>query len=75
MVNQSDVQQWKEMARQSQEYKEKYGRDPLWIESAFSGMPAYTIEISGKGFSDHTLGWLAHSPCSWVFRSRPAFSF
>jgi hypothetical protein len=51
VVSQTDVQQWKEMARQSHEYKEKYGRDPLWIESAFSGMPAYTIEISGKGFS------------------------
>ena len=46
VVNQSDVQQYKEMARQSFEYKAKYGRYPLWIESAFSGMPAYTIAIS-----------------------------
>src|SRR5579871_3044536 len=46
VVNQSDVVQWKEMARQSYEYKEKYGRFPLWIESAFAGMPAYTIAIS-----------------------------
>jgi hypothetical protein len=47
VVNQSDVTQWKEMARQSFEYKEKYGRFPLWIESAFAGMPGYTIAIDG----------------------------
>jgi hypothetical protein len=48
VVSQSDVQQYKQMARQSFEYKEKYGRYPLWIESAFSGMPAYTIAITGQ---------------------------
>ena len=48
VVNQSDVEQYKQMARQSFEYKEKYGRFPLWIESAFAGMPAYTIAISGQ---------------------------
>ena len=47
VVNQSDVQQYKEMARQSFEYKEKYGRYPLWIENAFAGMPGYTIAITG----------------------------
>jgi hypothetical protein len=46
VVSQSDVTQYNEMARQSFEYKEKYGRFPLWIESAFSGMPAYTIAIT-----------------------------
>jgi hypothetical protein len=49
VVSQSDVQQWKEMARQSFEYNAKYGRYPLWIESAFAGMPAYTIAITGAG--------------------------
>jgi hypothetical protein len=47
VVNQSDVTQYKEMARQSFEYKAKYGHFPLWIESAFSGMPAYTIATDG----------------------------
>jgi len=47
VVSQSDVQQWKEMARQSFEYKDKFGRFPLWIENAFAGMPAYTIAITG----------------------------
>ncbi|HEY4334816.1 MAG TPA: YfhO family protein, partial [Puia sp.] len=38
----------KAMAQQSFEYKEKHGHFPLWTESAFSGMPAYTIAIDGQ---------------------------
>jgi hypothetical protein len=45
VVSQSDVIGWKGMAQQSFEYKEKYGHFPLWTESAFSGMPAYTIAM------------------------------
>src|SRR6185312_6282582 len=56
VVYQSDVQQYKEMARQSFEYKEKYGRYPLWVENDFSGMPGYTIAISGQG--PINLSWL-----------------
>lgn len=48
VVSQSDVQQWKAMAQQSFEYKEKYGHFPLWTESSFSGMPAYTIAIDAS---------------------------
>jgi Bacterial membrane protein YfhO len=47
VVNQSDVQQYKAMAQQSFEYKEKYGHFPLWTNSTFGGMPAYTIAIDG----------------------------
>ncbi len=61
VVNQSDVQQWKEMARQSYEYKEKYGRFPLWIENAFAGMPAYTIAIdAGPAISYGYLGTIMY---------------
>ena len=48
VVGQSDVEQWKAMAQQSFEYKAKYGRFPLWIESAFCGMPGYTIAIDAQ---------------------------
>jgi hypothetical protein len=48
VVGQSDVEQYKAMARQSFEYKEKYGHFPLWIESDFSGMPGYTIAINAQ---------------------------
>jgi len=48
VVGQSDVEQWKAMAQQSHEFKEKYGHYPLWTESAFSGMPAYTISMDAQ---------------------------
>jgi hypothetical protein len=34
VVSQSDVINWKGMAQQSFEYKDKYGHFPLWTESA-----------------------------------------
>jgi hypothetical protein len=45
VVFQSDMLQYKGMAQQSVEYKEKHGHYPLWLESSFSGMPAYTIAM------------------------------
>lgn len=45
VVFQSDMLQYKGMAQQSFEYKEKHGHYPLWLESSFSGMPAYTIAM------------------------------
>ena len=64
VVGQSDVEQWKAMAQQSHEFKDKYGHFPLWTESAFSGMPAYTISMdaqTGVSFGYLlkvlTLGW------------------
>ncbi|MEI6947708.1 YfhO family protein [Paraflavisolibacter sp. H34] len=43
VVNQHDVLGWKGMAQQSIEYKERTGHFPLWTNSLFSGMPAYTV--------------------------------
>src|SRR5215216_4070812 len=48
VVNQHDVLGWKGMAQQSFEYKEKHGHFPLWTNSLFSGMPAYTVAIGSK---------------------------
>lgn len=45
VLNAHDNQGWKGMAQQSFEYKEKYGRFPLWTNSMFSGMPAYQIAM------------------------------
>ena len=57
VINQSDVIQWKAMAQQSIEFKEKYGHYPLWTESAFSGMPAYTIAMNTPTI---TAGYLSY---------------
>ena len=37
VVFQSDMLQWKGMAQQSMEFKEKHGHFPLWTEGAFGG--------------------------------------
>ncbi|HYE53850.1 MAG TPA: hypothetical protein VD996_03375, partial [Chitinophagaceae bacterium] len=48
VVNQHDQIGWKGMAQQSFEFKEKYGHFPLWTNSVFSGMPAFSIAMEGK---------------------------
>ncbi len=55
VLEQSDVIQYNGMAQQSKEYKAKYGHFPLWMESAFSGMPAYNIALEGT--SAITIGY------------------
>lgn len=48
VVQQSDVIQWKAMAQQSFEFKEKYGHFPKWTNSMMSGMPTYQIALGPK---------------------------
>jgi hypothetical protein len=48
VVAQHDVQQWKAMAQQSFEFKEKHGHFPRWTNSMFSGMPAYLIAMENR---------------------------
>jgi hypothetical protein len=48
---QEDVTQWKAMAQNSFQYKERHGHFPLWTNGMFSGMPAYQIAINGPAFS------------------------
>ncbi len=43
VLDQHDMIGWKGMAQQSFEFKEKYGHMPLWSNSMFGGMPAYTF--------------------------------
>ena len=48
VVQQNDVIQWKAMAQQSFEFKEKHGYFPKWTNSMMSGMPAYQITLGPK---------------------------
>ncbi len=48
VVQQNDVIQWKAMAQQSFEFKEKYGHFPKWTNSMMSGMPTYQIALGPK---------------------------
>ena len=48
VVQQSDVIQWKAMAQQSFEFKEKHGHFPKWTNSMMGGMPTYQIALGPK---------------------------
>ncbi len=56
VLQQSDVTQWKGMAQDALNYKEKYGTTPLWTNSMFGGMP--TFQITGIPVSPYTIGAL-----------------
>lgn len=40
---QSDIEQYKGMSRQMQEYRETEGTEIYWIDNAFGGMPTYQL--------------------------------
>jgi hypothetical protein len=48
VLQQSDVVQWKAMAKNSFDYKDAHGHFPLWTNGMFSGMPAYQIAMEPK---------------------------
>lgn len=48
VVQQTDVIQWKAMAQQSFEFKEKYGHFPKWTNSMMSGMPTFQIALGSE---------------------------
>lgn len=80
VLNQSDVLHWKGMAQQSFEFKEKYGRFPLWTNSLFSGMPAYTIAMEGQhpnitGYLYYVLTLGLPIPLNYFFLSCVCFYF
>jgi hypothetical protein len=48
-VAQHDIEQFKGSAQEIIEHREKYGEEPLWTNSMFSGMPAYLISTKFSG--------------------------
>src|SRR5437870_3771478 len=51
VVSQHDVIQWKGAIHQSQIYAQTHnGKYPLWINSLFSGMPAFQIGYPANNF-------------------------
>src|SRR3954465_2697357 len=43
VLQQHDITQWKAMAKDIYDYKDKHGEAPLWTQGMFSGMPSYMI--------------------------------
>jgi hypothetical protein len=57
-------------AKEISDFRAKYGEEPLWTNSMFSGMPAYLISVLYKGnvvkYADSFLKFLSH-PASTIF--------
>ena len=58
VVQQTDVIQWRAMAQQSFEFKEKHGYFPKWTNSMMGGMPAYQIALGTKSPINIHLGYI-----------------
>lgn len=63
-LKQHDTEQWLGMAHESQEYRKETGKEPLWTNSMFGGMPATQISVTYPG---SFFGKMR----SWYFRSFP----
>ncbi len=48
VLSQHDVSQWKGMAQDLMQFKEKTGHYPLWNNNLFGGMPAYQIAMEAS---------------------------
>ncbi len=48
-VKQHDVKEWKGMSNESEMYREETGKEPMWVSSAFGGMPAEQISMAYPG--------------------------
>jgi hypothetical protein len=45
IISQHDIQQFEGSAKTIIDYREKTGEEPLWVNSMFSGMPAYLVSV------------------------------
>ena len=43
VIYQSDIVQYRGMAQEQQEFRQQYGEEPYWTNSAFGGMPTYQL--------------------------------
>ncbi len=48
-INAHDTKVWEGSSKEISDYRDKYGREPLWTNSMFGGMPAYTISVLYTG--------------------------
>ncbi|MFY0696526.1 MAG: YfhO family protein [Balneola sp.] len=43
-----DITQWRAGAESIIEYREQYGKEPLWAENMYMGMPAYVVSVKNE---------------------------
>ena len=59
-ISQSDVIQHKGGAKEIIDFREKTGKEPLWTNSMFGGMPAYLISVKDKSNLVQNLQYLLY---------------
>jgi hypothetical protein len=80
VLQQSDITQWKGMAQDALQYRERNGHTPLWTTSMFGGMPTYQITgVVGYAYSigvlDRILTLNLPEPIGLFFLASLAFYF
>ncbi len=45
VIEQSDISHFKGMSKELQDYREETGKEAIWTNSMFSGMPGYLISV------------------------------
>lgn len=71
-LKQHDIVQFKGMSREIAHYRQTHdGKDPLWTNSMFGGMPAYQVSMKSPGnlvadLDTVLLGWMG-SPAGMLF--------
>jgi hypothetical protein len=48
-VQMSDIEHWRAMSKEIRDFREETGKEPLWTNAMFSGMPAFMISTYYKG--------------------------
>ena len=76
VLNTNDATVASNSAREISDFRAKYGEEPLWTNSMFSGMPAYLISVLYKGniliYANALLTFLKH-PASLIFMTLLGF--
>lgn len=67
-LKQGDAVTWTGNAQEISEHRKKYHEEPLWTNSMFGGMPAYTISVGYDGelleYLENTSRWVLPYPFS-----------
>jgi hypothetical protein len=76
-LKQGDAVTWAGNAQEISEHRKTYNEEPLWTNSMFGGMPAYTISVIYNGelleYLENTSRWVLPYPISIILVSLICF--
>ena len=78
-LKQGDAVTWAGNAQEISEHRKTYNEEPLWTNSMFGGMPAYTISVIYNGelleYLENTSRWVLPYPISIILVSLICFYY